>query len=182
MFQPKFNFYKIKGDRMSTAGFYQGEFEVEFLPLLQGSIEAQVYEKGEAPSRIIDINDPWFVEVNWSLTGPLQRFICGTWDVDVYMESIGKGPELELPDEAFEAIPLNSKNGHYHVKFAVPAGFIKTHVESWREEGTEGGFIPEREADIVYKMVATVTYKDQYGTPGPIAGFVEFPMLQFYYG
>ena len=90
---------------MSTAGFYQGEFEVEFLPLLQGSIEAQVYEKGEAPSRIIDINDPWFVEVNWSLTGPLQRFICGTWDVDVYMESIGKGPELELPDEAFEEIP-----------------------------------------------------------------------------
>lgn len=166
---------------MPTQGFYQGQFEVEFLPYLQGSIEAQVYEKGEAPSRIIDINDPWFVEVNWSLTGPLQRFICGTWGVDVYLESIGRGPELELPDEYFEAIPVDRKDGHYHLKIAVPAGFIKTHVESWREERKEHGRLPERETDIVYKMVATVTYKDQYGRPGPIAGFVEFPMLQFYY-
>src|SRR5512138_2910089 len=85
------SFYQRKGVTMPTLGFYQGQFEVEFLPYLQGSIEAQVYEKGEAPSRIIDINDPWFVEVNWSLTGPLQRFICGTWGVDVYLESIGKG-------------------------------------------------------------------------------------------
>jgi len=166
---------------MSASNYYKGQFEVEFLPYLQGAIEAQVYEKGEAPSRIIDINDPWFVEVKWSLTGPLQRFICGTWDVDVYMESIGKGPEFELPDEPYEAIPVDSKDGHYQVKFAVPAGFIKTHVESWLEERKERGRFPEREGDIVYKMVATVTYKDQYGTPGPIAGFVEFPVLQFYY-
>lgn len=166
---------------MSTPGFYQGQFEVEFLPYLQGSIEAQVYEAGEKPSRIIDINDPWFVEVNWSLTGPLQRFICGTWGVDVYLESIGRGPELELPDEYFEAIPVDRKDGLYHLKIAVPAGFIRTHVESWYEERKEHGHFPERESDIVYKMVATVTYKDQFGRPGPIAGFVEFPMLQFYY-
>lgn len=162
-------------------GYYEGEFEVEFPPLLSGEIGALVYEEGETPSRIIDINDPWYVEVDWQLSGPLQRFICGTWDVDVYLESIGPGPELELPDEAYEAIPVNSKNGHYHVTIPVPAGFIQTYVENWWEERKEGGFLPEREADIAYKMVATVTYKDQYGRPGPIAGFVEFPVLQFYY-
>jgi len=167
---------------MPTLDYYEGEFEIEFLPYLNGTIGATVYEVGEKPSRIIDINDPWVVEVDWTLTGPLQRFICGTWGVDVYLESIGRGPEFELPDEDYEAIPVNSKDGHYHVEIPVPAGLIRTHVERWYEEVRESGRFtpPERETDIVYKMVVTVTYKDQYGTPGPLAGFVELPMMQFY--
>ena len=169
---------------MTTPGYTQGEFEVEFPPFLHGSIEAQVYEKDERPSRILEINDPWFVDVNWSLSGQLQRFICGTWGVDVYLESIGKGPEMEIPDEPYEHIPLDSSpDGNYHVNIPVPQGFIKTHVESWWEEyqETHGREKPEREMDIVYKMVVTVTYKDPYGRPGPIAGFVELPIVQFYY-
>ena len=168
---------------MSDPGYYEGEFEVEFLPYLKGTIGALVSEVNEEPSRIIDINDPWYVDVDWSLKGPLQRFVCGTWGVDVYMESIGRGPEFELPDEDFEYIPLDpTGSGEYHRRINVPAGFIKTHVESWKEEHMEGGHGPgERETDIVYKMVVTVTYRDLGGRPGPIAGFVEYPMLQFYY-
>jgi hypothetical protein len=168
---------------MAAPGYYEGEFEVEVLPYLTGTIGAKVYELDEPPSRIIDINDPWVVEVDWTLTGRAQRFICGSWGVDVYMESIGPGPELELPDKPFENIPLNPiGDGHYHARFDVPAGFIKTHVEKWWEEQLEGGGLKrDRETDIVYKMVCTVTYKDLGGQPGPIAGFVEMPMLQFYY-
>lgn len=167
---------------MADAGYYAGEFEVEFLEHLTGTIGAKVYEVGEAPSRILDINDDWVVEIDWSLTGEAQRFVCGSWGVDVYMESIGKGPEFELPDEDLENIPLNpTGDGHYHTAINVPAGFIKTHVETWREELKEHGHLPgDRESDIVYKMVCTVTYKDVGGRPGPIAGFVEMPMLQFY--
>jgi hypothetical protein len=163
--------------------FIPGEFEVEFPPYLEGTIQALVREVGEKPSRIIDINDPWYIDVEWTLTGRMQRFICGTWGVDVYMESIGRGPEFELPDEDFEKIPLNpSGDGKYHVRLNVPAGFIRTHVENWWEEHMEHGHGPgERETDIVYKMVVTVTYRDSGGRPGPIAGFVEYPMLQFYY-
>jgi hypothetical protein len=168
---------------MAEEGYYEGEFEVEFPPYLQGTIGAKVYELGEAPSRIIDINDPWVVEVDWTLTGPAQRFVCGSWAVDVYMESIGKGPEFELPDEDVENIPLDpTGDGHYHARLDVPAGFIKTHMETWREELREHGRDPgELETDIVYKMVCTVTYKDVGGRPGPIAGLVEMPMFQFYY-
>lgn len=167
---------------MGTPGYYDGEFEIEFTPYLQGTIGALVSEVGEAPSRILDINDDWYVDCDWTLSGPLRRFICGTWSVDVYMESIGEGPEFELPDEEVEDIPLQpSADGHYSARFNVPAKFIQTHLEDWREEraehGERGG---ELETDIVYKMVVTVTYKDPMGRPGPIAGFVEYPMLQFY--
>jgi hypothetical protein len=47
-----------------------------------------------------------------------------------------------------------------------------------KEKGKGPG---ETETDIVYKMVVTVTSRDVSGRPGPIAGFVEYPMLQFYY-
>jgi hypothetical protein len=165
---------------MADEDYVDGVFEVEFPPYLQGTIGALVCEVGEKPSRILDINDDWFVEVDWTLTGPLQRFICGTWAVDCYMESIGKGPEFELPDEELENIPLHpNKDGHYHARLDVPAGFITTTLENWREE-RERPERPERETDIVYKMVCTVTYKDAEGHPGPIAGFVEMPMMQFY--
>jgi hypothetical protein len=70
---------------MYNSGYYEGEFEVE-LPYLQGTIGAKVFEVGEAPSRIIDINDPWVVEIDWTLIGPAQRFVSGSWVVDVYME------------------------------------------------------------------------------------------------
>ena len=168
---------------MGIPGYVEGEFEVEFLPYLQGTIGARVAEVGEAPSRILDINDAWTVDVDWTLTGPLQRFICGTWGVDVYMKSIGKGPEFELPDEGFENIPLQpSTDGHYHARFDVPANFVKTHVETWMEELKEHGrpVKGEAETDIAYKMVCTVASKDPNGRPGPIAGFVEMPMMQFY--
>jgi hypothetical protein len=153
------------------------------LPYLQGTIGAKVFEVGEAPSRIIDINDPWVVEIDWTLTGPAQRFVSGSWAVDVYMESIGPGPEFELPTEDLENIPLDpTGDGHYHARFDVPAGFIKTRLENWRKELLERGQQPDKlKTDTVYKMVCTVTYKDVGGRPGPIAGFVEMPMLQFYY-
>jgi hypothetical protein len=169
---------------MPDPGYVDGDFEVEFLPYLHGSIGAKVCELGEAPSRILDIHDPWYVQVDWTLTGPLSRFICGSWAVDVYMESIGRGPEFELPDDAVENIPLRpGSDGNYSARIDVPADFIKTHLETYREEHKEDKKLlerPERETDIVYKMVCTVTYKDPSGKPGPIAGFVEMPMMQFY--
>lgn len=143
-----------------------GEFEVEFVPYLTGSVSGTVYEPGEPPTRIIDVADNWVVHLDWSLTGPLQRFVCGTWSVDAYMESMGAGDEFELPEPA--DIPLDpTGSGHYSADFNIPGGFMASKI-------TPG------ETDIPYKIVATVTYKDLGGRPGPIAGFVEFPLVQFY--
>ena len=154
---------------MGQPGYVDGEFEVEFPPFLSGTMGVRVAEVGELPSRIIDINDDVDIDVDWSLTGPLQRFICGSWDLDIYVESIGPGPEFELADvENIQVDPTG--NGHYHHTIHVPAGTIPTHLE-------QNGKVDN---DVVYKMVATVTYKDPAGRPGPIAGFTELPLMHFY--
>jgi len=149
---------------------YTGEFEVEGIAGLTGTIAVGVHEAGEPEARIFDVRDQLLIDVDWSLTGPLQRMVCGTFGIDVYMESIGKGREFELADvDNIQVQPTGS--GQYHQTITVPAGTIKTHVE---KDG-------DVETDIVYKMVVTVTYRDPGGRPGPIAGFCELPMFQFYY-
>jgi len=146
-----------------------GEFEVEAgvpTSVLTGSIQAEAFEPGEAPTRIFDIRDDVVVTCQWSLTGSLARMICGTWECDVYLESIGEGAEFEFEGNNGNPIPLDpGGNGQYSTNITIPAGTIQP---------------APGETDIPYKMVVTVTYKDPAGHPGPIAGFVELPLVQFY--
>jgi hypothetical protein len=152
----------MKEGEMATTG----EFEVEFPSnLLAGIITAEVYEDGEAPSRILDIEDGWNVDIHWELTGPVFPMIDGTWHVDGYMESMGPGDEFELPNEP-APISVNPNPTHkYDAHFHIPAGTVNP---------------APGENDIVYKLVVTVTYFNTWGVPGPMAGFVEVPMLHFY--
>lgn len=147
-----------------------GEFEVELgvpASALSGTIQAEAREPGELATRIFDIHDNWEVQVDWTLSGYLSRMICGSWALDVYLESIGPGDELELPQDPDDRdIPLDpTGSGKYSATFHVPADFVKP--------------VPG-ETDIAYKMVVSLTYKDVGGRPGPLAGFVELPMVQFY--
>ena len=149
---------------MAANDYTQGDFEVELpKPYLGGTISAEIHEVGEdTPARIIGINDDWVVEVYWTLTGSLQPFICGEWCVHVFLESIGPGREFDL--EAARYIPLDPcGDGRYHAEVRVPGGTIKTD-----------------ECAIPYKVVTSVTYRTECGKPGPIAGFVEGPIIQFY--
>ncbi len=147
-----------------------GEFEVSGGPapnLLHGHIEATVMEHGgTVPTNIIRADQAWGVDLHWDLHGSLVPMICGYWCVHVCLESIGSGPELKLPDDIPAAevkIPVNQISGHYSYHFHVPAGVVK----------------PEH-CSTPFKLVATITYETQYKTPGPMAGYVEGPILQFY--
>jgi hypothetical protein len=144
-----------------------GSFEVANSPqLLGGRIEATVMDpNGVAPYNIIQIDDDWIVRIKWAIEGSLKSMICGTWCLHLHLESIGKGPELSLPDPYAEIeVPLDPcGNGEYCYDFRVRRGTVTSlHC------GTP------------YKVVATVTYKNPCHKPGPMAGFVEFGVLQFY--
>jgi hypothetical protein len=144
-----------------------GSFEVANSPhLLSGRIEADVYDpNGVAPTNIIQIDDDWLVRIKWALEGTLKSMVCGTWCLHVDLESIGKGPELSLPDDSYEIeVPLNPcGDGYYSYDFLVKKGVVTA-----------------RHCSTPYKLVTTITYKNACGRPGPMAGFVEGGILQFY--
>jgi len=146
--------------------YVNGQFEVEAgIPasVLSGTIGADAHEPGEPATRIFDVNDLVNVDCNWSLTGSLARMIGGTWQCDLYLESMGGGREFELEGCTVPLAP--SGPGTYACTIPIPPGTIT--------------FAPG-ETDIVYQLVVSLTYKDTNGRPGPIVGFVELPMVQWY--
>ena len=141
----------------------KGTFEVSLpAPNLSGEIYAEVYEEGGVkPTTIIRTDQEWGVKVHWDFKGYLTPFICGEWCVHLCLESIGPGPELKLDHPH---IPLNPcGNGEYYADFEV-----------------EPGIVTGEDCSTPYKLVVTVTYLNACDKPGPIAGFVEGPILQFY--
>ncbi|MDX2039654.1 MAG: hypothetical protein SF097_00310 [Acidobacteriota bacterium] len=142
----------------------KGTFEVSLTnPALSGTIEADVYEQGGvAPTTIIDYDQEWGVKIKWQLSGSLVPFICGSWCVSLYFESMGAGPEFDLHrTHTLELNPCGS--GKYDYDFRVPRGTIR-----------------KEHCGRPYKVVAAVTFVTKCGKPGPMAGYVEGPMIQFY--
>ena len=142
----------------------KGNLEVSLPePYLGGGISAEVFEEGGVkPAFIIRTDQEWGVKVRWQLKGSLAEFICGDWCVHLRMESMGPGHELKFTPS--KRIPLNPcGNGEYEFTFRIKPGQIK-----------------DAHCSIPYKPVVTVTYYTACDRPGPMAGFVELPILQFY--
>lgn len=142
----------------------KGQFEVSLpVPFLKGDIQAEVYEVGGAsPVSIIRSDQDWGVKVRWQLEGSLLPFICGKWCIHLRLESLGTGRELTL--EAPKLIRLDPcGKGDYYLDFRVKRGIIK----------------PEH-CSTPYKPIVTITYYTECYAPGPFAGYVELPILQFY--
>ncbi len=121
-----------------------------------------VHESGGAPpTTIIRTNQPWHVHVEWDTTGMLTGMITGNWDLHLYLESVGSGPEVDLTDPNEHIIPLSPGPSprHYHFHPDVAAGAVPAGP---------------------YRLALTLTYTDATGTPGPMAGYWEGPIIQFY--
>jgi hypothetical protein len=132
---------------------------------LKGDISAYTTQADSVdPITILEADKDFKVHVNWYLEGDLTPFVCGTWCISVFMESIGPGPELKLPAEPveIELYPTTGRN-EYNAWVLIPADTIK----------------PEH-CGVPYKLVTTVTYRTPKYRPGPMAGFVEGPVVQFY--
>ena len=141
----------------------KGVLEIELPGYIYNSqMTAEAREPGEPPTRIFDIHDTVEVAVEWSLPLPLARMICGTFDCDLFLESQGRGEEFEIEGPV---VKLDHAKTTYNAVITIPADRIHP---------------APGETDIPYKLTVTVIYKDELGRPGPIAGFVELPMVEFY--
>jgi hypothetical protein len=137
-------------------------FEVSGGPhLLEGEItHASIHEVDNEtlPTTIIRVDQDWFVHLKWRLKGSLVRMIDGKWLIQTYLESIGEGFEGEL-NKGGMTLDVNPGSPDYEFEFHVKAG--KVPVGS-------------------YQLVTTIKYRDPNDLPGPITGFYEEPIVEFY--
>ncbi len=154
-------------------------FETPFGNLFAGTITATVHEHdappGAPPLTIIRTDQDWAVNVSWETTGLATGMITGNWHLHCFLESIGTGADLDLIDPgpsggpSDHVIPLKPGTSPvpYFVHFDVPAGRVNIPD-------------PVPPAGRLYRLVVSLTYREPTGGPGPMAGFVEGPILQFY--
>lgn len=121
-----------------------------------------VHESGGAPpTTIMRTDQAWHAHVEWDTSGLLTGWIAGKWDLHLYLESVGPGPEIELTDPNEHEIPLKPGPSpiHYHYHPDVKAGVVPPGA---------------------YQLVLTLTYKDAAGNPGQMAGWWQGPIIQFF--
>jgi len=142
--------------------------ETPFAPLVfDATISAIEHEHGGAPPMsIIRTNQSWAVNIRWQTTGLATGMITGNWHLHCFLESLGPGADIDLVDPGDHIVPLTPGPSpvNYAVHFDVPAGAV--------------GPVPA--AGRLYRLVVSLTYREPGGGPGPMAGFVEGPVLQFY--
>lgn len=145
--------------------FTHCEFEISpIVTELTGTINATVYEEaGVKPTTIIQVDQAWYVEVEWSLKGHMRRHLCGQWCVMVHLESVGKGNEYSLP-ESCEYFPIDPCNdGTYKKRINIPAGLIQP-----------------QDCGTLYLLAVTLGSLDACGRKGHIAAYCKGPSLMFY--
>lgn len=137
-------------------------FEVSGGPyLLKGEIyHANIHEVTDPtlPTNIIRKDQDWFIHLKWRLTGSLVRMIDGEWLIQTFLESIGPGPEFELNPPG-KKLDVNPGAPDYNFEFHVKAGQVPVGS---------------------YKLVTTIKYLAPDGKPGPMTGFYEVPLVEFY--
>ena len=134
------------------------EFEVN-------KFEATLYESTNptAPTTIIATDQEWGVKVHWETSGHLSNHLRGKWFVAVSIESIGAGPEEEVGYQQLDLKP-GPDPVKYEADIKVPAG--KVTVPNHRS--------------MPFKLVTTVSFMWDADHPGPMAGYVDGPIVQFY--
>jgi hypothetical protein len=134
----------------------------ELLPAFALTGTCEVIEAGPTggtPTNIIRTDQAWSVKFDWATTGPLNFLLSGTWQLRVYLEQMGGG-EFDLPPAIANATkPFVSAPNSYSHMITVPANIVPAGI---------------------YRLVAAVTIVGPTGMPGPIAGFGEAGLIQFF--
>ena len=136
----------------------------ELLPLFCLSGKVDVIE-GPPPkglsSSVIRTDQPWRVDFDWTTSGPLNYIMHGTWELSIYLELMG-GKEFDFdPGKGKSSVSFVAKPNNYKSSILVPPNEVPAGI---------------------YRVVASVTMKGIGGVPGPIAGFAEAGLVQFYEG
>lgn len=128
-------------------------------PAWSGTTSIAVLDNSGGPANILDLNEPWKVKVTLDVTDP-SATLAGTFDVHLFAESFGPGPEPHLGDEQVVILPGTRS---YDVVFTMPAN---TPV-----------FGGPPAISSFYKLAAVVEHRNTLGNETVIAGVVEGPAI-----
>ncbi|MDX1996040.1 MAG: hypothetical protein SF029_26915 [bacterium] len=150
---------------MAYTGKYAHKLETD-LNDYKGSLEAISFE-GPAPTfppkNVIRKDQNWGINVNWEMFGPLANWLDGEFRVNVYLERIGTGADVDLPQAIVatlsgteSAVVANGSSvitRDYHHTVSIPAGSV---------------------AAGLYKVsVALQLFERATGNATPVAGFAH---------
>lgn len=141
--------------------------EMPLGPLLTGgSLTANVIDPtGNAPTNVIHTTDPWRVDLDWSVSGPIVPFLSGDWRVEVALERMGPGTEIlrTEPSIAFGSGTFTGTTVSY------------THQVQFAPGSPALGGNP----DASYRVVVMLTFF-KGGIPGPFATVLDLGIIQIY--
>ena len=130
---------------------------------------------GELGNFVVDRKDPFDIKVAWTVSGALATLWLDAlrndsngnpvdWDVSVYAESFGSGPEVRL---GTSNVPVGDPTVHdYSTTVTVPALKLDEHT-------------PGSDVSGIYKLIVAVFLNSDLGVPGyDMTGFFEGPIIQ----
>lgn len=151
------------------------QFDPNIPGLIEGNITTVVVidPAGEFPpfqvgNHVLNRNDAFKIKVEWKITGLLRPLwlsaLGGRWNVQVYAESLGGGPELLLASD--NSVNADPQVSDYAVELTVPPNAL--------DEGNPGS-----QTSGIYKLVVSVFLDSTLGAPGfDMTGFNEGPIIQ----
>jgi hypothetical protein len=122
----------------------------------------------EVGNHVLDTRVEFTVDVTWEINGLLRPIwlaaLGGNWNVQLFAESLGGGPEILLArDDTVAADPAVAQ---YSVRLTVPPTSL--------QEGDPGS-----NTSGIYKLVVSVFLNSNFGEPGfDMVGFNEGPIIQ----
>jgi hypothetical protein len=135
----------------------------ELLPLFGFSGDVTLYEdvlphSGSGASQsIIQTSQTWHVKFTWTTTGPLNGIMAGKWKLQVLLEKMGGG-ETNLPTGLADVAFVSAPNAYEQI-IDFAAGSVKAGL---------------------YRVTAIMTMTGTSGQPGPIAGFADLGLVQWF--
>jgi hypothetical protein len=151
------------------------QFDPNIPPLIGGNVTtvvvidpASTFPPLEVGNHVLDGTKSFDIQIKWEITGGLAplwlQALGGNWNVQVYAESIGGGPEILLT--ADNSVAANPNVLNYQVNVTVPPNTLP-----------EGD--PNSQVSGIYKLVAAVFLNSNLGLPGyDMTGFNEGPIIQ----
>lgn len=128
-------------------------------PAWSGTTSISVLDNSGGPVNILDLNNPWQVKVKIDISDPTAT-LAGKFEVHVFAESFGPGPEPHLGSKLVDIVPGDNT---YDVTFVMPAN---TPV-----------FGGPPAISSFYKLATVVEHRNTAGNETVIAGVAEGPAI-----